>query len=132
MVRCVPSFLGRIKVIRAFTIPSMAGDGLSTHLQKEVNVMQQEISKIQEELVQLDTKMDIKFQEFKDEFKRDLQTLLGQYFGSPNAGVTGKRKGVMRGAPPGFAPKDFVAPIPGQVPAALSTLPFVDMSNVHL
>ncbi|MBA0859949.1 hypothetical protein Goshw_012363, partial [Gossypium schwendimanii] len=78
--------------------------------------MQQEISKLQEELVRLDAKMNTKFQEFNDEFRGDLQTLLGQYFGQPTTGVTGKRKGVMGGAPPGFAPKEFVEPNASQVP----------------
>lgn len=40
-------------------------------------MIQQELSKLQEELLQLDNKMDTKFQEVKDEFKEDLQALLG-------------------------------------------------------
>ncbi|TYG46582.1 hypothetical protein ES288_D11G267500v1 [Gossypium darwinii] len=38
----------------------------------------------------------------------------------------------MRGAPPCFTPKDFVAPIPGQVLAGVITRPLADMSSIHL
>lgn len=89
----------------------MAGDGISTRLQKEVSLVQQEISKFQE-LVHLDSKMNIKLQEFKEKFKGDLQSLLEHYFGPPNAATTvgvGKGKGVLR-APPGLAPKESIAP----------------------
>ncbi|MBA0803436.1 hypothetical protein Gohar_013645 [Gossypium harknessii] len=94
--------------------------------------MQQEISKLQEELVRLDAKMDTKFQEFNDEFRGNIQTLLGQYFGQPTTRVTGKRKGVMGGAPPGFAPKEFVEPNTSQVPVGASVIPLVDVGNAHL
>ncbi|MBA0561144.1 hypothetical protein Golob_017993 [Gossypium lobatum] len=94
--------------------------------------MQQEISKLQEELVRLDAKMNTKFQEFNDEFRGDLQTSLGQYFEQPTTGVTGKRKGVMGGAPPGFAPKEFVEPNASQVPVGASVIPLVDVGSTHL
>lgn len=92
----------------------MAGDGVSTRLQKEVVSMQQEISKIQEEMGLLETKMENRLKEFKEEFRGDLQAMLGQYFGPPsksslvNATVD-KGKGVL-GAPPGFSPKDSNLP----------------------
>ncbi|KAK5838446.1 hypothetical protein PVK06_007176 [Gossypium arboreum] len=83
----------------------MAGDGVSTRLQKEVGGLHQEVSKLQEEIVRLETKMEARFQEFKDEFRGDLQALLGQYFGPPPTGptahsTTNKGKGVL-GAPLG-------------------------------
>ncbi|MBA0687024.1 hypothetical protein Goari_014587 [Gossypium aridum] len=97
-----------------------------------VSGIQQEISKLQEELVRLDAKMNTKFQEFNDEFRGDLQTLLGQYFGQPTTGVTGKRKGVMGGSPPGFAPKEFVEPNASQVLVGASVIPLVDVGSAHL
>ncbi|KAK5843477.1 hypothetical protein PVK06_005934 [Gossypium arboreum] len=71
--------------------------------------------------------MDTKFQEFKDKFRGDLQTLLGQYFGRPTIGVIGKGKGVMGGAPPGFAPKDFVTPNASQVLAEVEIGHYLDL-----
>ncbi|KAH1072510.1 hypothetical protein J1N35_024838 [Gossypium stocksii] len=58
--------------------------------------------------------METRFQEFKEKFCGDLQLLLGQYFSPPPGGslvnvVTDKGKGVL-GAPPGFVPKETVAP----------------------
>ncbi|KAG8503273.1 hypothetical protein CXB51_001257 [Gossypium anomalum] len=92
----------------------MVGDGVSTRLQKEVGGMEQEISKIQDEIVRLETKMETRLQEFKDEFQGDLQALLGQYFGPPPKGPSlngtlDKGKGVL-GAPSGFLPKDSELP----------------------
>ncbi|XP_012453555.1 uncharacterized protein LOC105775598 [Gossypium raimondii] len=88
----------------------MAGDGVSTRLQKEVGGMQQEISKIHEEITRVETKLEQRLQDFKTEFQGDLQVLLSQYFGPPpvgsSANVSGdKGKGVL-GAPPGFGPKN--------------------------
>ncbi|KAG8495472.1 hypothetical protein CXB51_013116 [Gossypium anomalum] len=87
--------------------------------------MQQEISKLQEEFVRLEAKMENRFQEFKEEFRADLQALLGQYFGPPPATHTDKGKGVL-GAPPGFPSKEKEAP---QVPIG-TTLP--DSGSVHM
>ncbi|PPS19195.1 hypothetical protein GOBAR_AA01386 [Gossypium barbadense] len=90
------------QVSKLTSIPTMAGDGVSTRLQKE------------------------------DKFRGDLQTLLGQYFGPPTIGVIGKGKGVMGGAPPCFAPKDFVTPNASQVLAEVSVALPVDVGSVHL
>lgn len=43
--------------------------------------------------------------------------MLKQYFRPPNARVTGKKKRVLGGAPPGFDPKGSVTSSSGQVPA---------------
>lgn len=108
----------------------MAGDGVSTRLQKEVGGMQQEISKIHEEMAHLETKMENRLKEFKEEFWGDLQTLLSQYFGPPPksppvAGTVEKGKGVL-GAPPTFPLKDSVPP---QVQTGPS---FAEGGSVHL
>ncbi|KAG8495806.1 hypothetical protein CXB51_007710 [Gossypium anomalum] len=108
----------------------MAGDSVSTRLQKEVGNMQQEISKIQEEIARLETKMETWLQEFKGEFREDLQAMLGQYFGpppkgSPENGAMDQGKGVLE-APPKFLPKDTEHP-----PAPRDPL-VADASSVHL
>ncbi|KAG8472604.1 hypothetical protein CXB51_034405 [Gossypium anomalum] len=92
----------------------MASDGVLTRLQKEVGSMQQEISKLQEVMLRLEAKIDTKFQEFKEEFRGDLQALLDQYFGSlPTGslanGATDKGKGVLC-APLRFLPKETEFP----------------------
>ncbi|KAK5785257.1 hypothetical protein PVK06_039824 [Gossypium arboreum] len=107
----------------------MVVDGVSTRLQKEVGNMQQEISKIQEEVARLETKIETRLQEFKGEFREDLQSLLGQYFGplpkGPSVnGATDKGKGVL-GAPPGFPLRDTENP-----PAPMDLL-VADTSSVH-
>ncbi|KAL1155954.1 hypothetical protein V6Z11_A08G059500 [Gossypium hirsutum] len=92
--------------------------------------MQQEISKIQEEITRLETKMETRFQEFKEEFRGDLQALLGQYFGPPppkgpsTTGAVDKGKGVL-GAPPGFLPKD------NELPPSPADQNVADGSSVH-
>ncbi|KAG8497362.1 hypothetical protein CXB51_008586 [Gossypium anomalum] len=75
----------------------MIGDVVSTRLQKEMGSMQQEISKIHEEMARLEATIDSKFQGFREEFRGDLQALLSKYFD--------KGKGVL-GAPPGFPQKE--------------------------
>ncbi|KAH1096309.1 hypothetical protein J1N35_013230 [Gossypium stocksii] len=70
-----------------------------------------------------------KMLEFKEEFREDLQVLLGQYFrpppsGPPTNGVKDKGKGVL-GAPPGFLPKNT------ELPQAPIDLKLVDTSSVH-
>ncbi|KAK5846239.1 hypothetical protein PVK06_002516 [Gossypium arboreum] len=54
----------------------MAGEGVTTHLQKDVTVLQQEVQNIQREFSQLDVKFDAKLetrlQRFKYEFKGEI------------------------------------------------------------
>ncbi|TYI05474.1 hypothetical protein ES332_A10G090400v1 [Gossypium tomentosum] len=88
------------------------------------------LSKLQEEMMRLETKMDTKLQEFKEEFRGDLQALLGQYFGPPPNGPSttstlDKGKSVL-GAPPGFSSKDTEVP---NVPLGHN---LVDMGSVNL
>ncbi|KAH1055374.1 hypothetical protein J1N35_033439 [Gossypium stocksii] len=111
----------------------MVGDDVTTRLEKEVSVLQQEVSKRQEELARLDTKMETRLQVFKEEFKGELHSLFGQYLGhsNPATGATAKRKGVLGGPPPGFAPKDSVDPTNGQVPASVSTHSIPELGSVH-
>ncbi|KAH1031484.1 hypothetical protein J1N35_043658 [Gossypium stocksii] len=63
----------------------MARDKVSTRSQKEMGNMQQEISKIQDEMTQmearLEAKMDSKLREIKEEFRGDLRALLGRIVG---------------------------------------------------
>ncbi|KAG8493301.1 hypothetical protein CXB51_010861 [Gossypium anomalum] len=65
----------------------MTGDGVSTHLQKEVSGLQQKVSKLQEDFVRLEAKVETRLQEFKEEFRGDLQMLLSRYFGPPRMGL---------------------------------------------
>ncbi|KAB2007909.1 hypothetical protein ES319_D10G062500v1 [Gossypium barbadense] len=88
----------------------MAGEDVSTRLQKEVSNMQQEISKFQEKLVHLEVKMESRLKELRTELRGDLQSLFVQYFGPPPTGLPAtaaadKDKRVL-GAPPRFLPKD--------------------------
>ncbi|KAG8483504.1 hypothetical protein CXB51_022371 [Gossypium anomalum] len=94
----------------------MAGDGVSTRMQKEMGNMQQEISKIHEEMARLETTMDSKFQAFREEFRGDLHALLNKYFD--------KGKGVL-GVPPGFPQKEGDALNVSLGPT------FADMSSVQ-
>lgn len=70
----------------------MAGDRVSTRLQKEIVSVQQDVSKLQAELgrleVKMETQMDTKFQEFRNEIRTDLQALLEQYLGQLKLGPT--------------------------------------------
>lgn len=76
----------------------------------------------------LETKMETKFQEFKDEFRGDLQALLGQYFGLPANRTMEKGKVVLE-ALPGFPPKYAGV---ANAPTGPSVIPSVDVSSVHL
>ncbi|KAK5793996.1 hypothetical protein PVK06_035185 [Gossypium arboreum] len=71
--------------------------------------------------------METRFQEFKEDFRGDIQALLGQYFGPPPSGPpvnVDKRKGVL-GAPPRFLPKDT------ECPKAPVDPKLTDASSVH-
>ncbi|TYH34019.1 hypothetical protein ES332_D13G099500v1 [Gossypium tomentosum] len=104
----------------------MAGDGVTTRLQKNVIFLQQEFQKMQWEISQMDGKIDVRLEtylqgfknDFKGEIKPELQTLRSelhglfeQYFGSlivpSNVATQDRGKGVMgsRPPPPGFPPK---------------------------
>ncbi|KAH1045843.1 hypothetical protein J1N35_036627 [Gossypium stocksii] len=100
----------RMEVSKPYSIPTMTGDSVTTRLQKEVSCLQQDMSKIQEKMARLDVRVDSKFQEFREEFRNNLQALLGQYFGHPMTGPSagiGKDKGKwVLGAPLRFPPKD--------------------------
>ncbi|KAK5812739.1 hypothetical protein PVK06_028177 [Gossypium arboreum] len=54
----------------------MVGEGATTRVQKEVNVLQQEIVKVQGELSQIESRLDAKFEArllgFKEEFRSEL------------------------------------------------------------
>ncbi|TYH48721.1 hypothetical protein ES332_D10G086600v1 [Gossypium tomentosum] len=92
----------------------MAGEGISTRLQKEVSNMQQEISEFQEKFVYLEVKMESRLKELRTELRGDFQSLFIQYLGPPPTGLPvtaagDKDKGVL-GAPLGFLPKDSDPP----------------------
>ncbi|KAK5792971.1 hypothetical protein PVK06_034104 [Gossypium arboreum] len=66
----------------------MANDGVTTRLQKEISQLQQEFTQLK---LDLDTKIDTKFQSFHDmikgkirtEIRTGLQALFEQYMGQP-------------------------------------------------
>ncbi|TYI15150.1 hypothetical protein ES332_A08G167300v1 [Gossypium tomentosum] len=54
----------------------MVGEGATTRVQKKVNVLQQEMVKVQGELSQIESRLDAKFEArllgFKEEFRSEL------------------------------------------------------------
>ncbi|KAK5771699.1 hypothetical protein PVK06_047937 [Gossypium arboreum] len=99
----------------------MAGDGVTTRLQKDVFVLQQEMVKVQNELSQLDSKWDTKiearFKGFKEEFQVEIHFLFEKYLGNTTASNTtttiqAKGKGVLGGLPPRFLAKDNLKALP--------------------
>ncbi|KAA3472231.1 Retrovirus-related Pol polyprotein from transposon 297 family [Gossypium australe] len=107
----------------------MVGDGVTTRMQKELGLMQGELTQLQVEFSQLDAKIDARLKEFQEgiksevrsevrsELQSELHSLFKQYFGqSPPVLITGagmaKGKGIL-GSPPGFPVKDhlLVSPI---------------------
>lgn len=98
----------------------MAGDGVTTKLQKEVTIIQQKIRKIQNELSQLDLKWDAKmedhFQRFKDS-QMEMHSLFGKYMGNTTVAsvlttAQAKGKGVLGGPPLEFPTKDSLKALP--------------------
>lgn len=107
----------------------MVGEGISTHLQKEVTHLQQEMAKLQTDFSQWDKHLDGRFKELKDEFhselKVELQGLFEQYLGKViGSASTGQSpdigKGILGGPPLGFPPKE-----------AQPTSPRVDLGVPH-
>ncbi|PPD88400.1 hypothetical protein GOBAR_DD14661 [Gossypium barbadense] len=92
----------------------MTGEGVTTRFQKEVNILQQEMVKVQGELSQMESTLDPKFEVrllgFKEEFKFGLPDSYEQYFGSSgstnNEAAQGKGKGILRRPPPSFPLKE--------------------------
>ncbi|KAK5793594.1 hypothetical protein PVK06_034746 [Gossypium arboreum] len=82
---------------------------------KDVVVLQQEMEKVQNEFSQLeskwDTKMDVQFQGFKEDFQMEMCSLFEKYLGNTTASNTttttqAKGKGVLEGPPRRLPAKD--------------------------
>lgn len=100
----------------------MTGDGISTRMQKEIGQIQGELSHMQLELSQWDTRLDTKLKDLQAEIKSEvrselrsklrseLHSLFEQYLGPQQPSVVGnastsRGKGVL-GTPPGFPPQE--------------------------
>ncbi|KAG8473621.1 hypothetical protein CXB51_036012 [Gossypium anomalum] len=99
----------------------MAGDGITTRLQKDMGVMQKDMGLMQQELAQLqtnvsqmDTRIESRFKEFHETIKvgiqTELQNFFDQYVGRATPTTQGqtldKGKEVLGGTPLGFPPKE--------------------------
>ncbi|KAK5794473.1 hypothetical protein PVK06_035702 [Gossypium arboreum] len=89
--------------------------GVTTRLQKDTRHLKQEMTKLQVELSQWDTKLGTRLKEFKEEFhgelKLELQGLFKQYLGNLVFAYSAtpsidRGKGVLGGPPSSFALKD--------------------------
>ncbi|TYI32586.1 hypothetical protein ES332_A04G074800v1 [Gossypium tomentosum] len=108
----------------------MAVEGVSTRIQKELGMMQEELTQLQAEFSQLDARIDARLKDFQEglksevrsevqsELRSELHSLFEQYFGQvppvPITGLaSGKGKGIL-GSPPGFLAKEhlIVSPMP--------------------
>ncbi|KAH1092150.1 hypothetical protein J1N35_019407 [Gossypium stocksii] len=95
----------------------MAGDA---RLQKEVNVLQQEMVKIQGKPAHLDTELEPKLEawwqafkeELKGEIRTDIHSLFERYLGNPtassNVSAQAKGKEILGGPPLGFPAKESI------------------------
>ncbi|KAH1121481.1 hypothetical protein J1N35_004641 [Gossypium stocksii] len=93
----------------------MDGDGVTTCLQKDVGLLQQEVVKLQGELSKWDVKLETRLKEFKDDFKSELRfelhNLFEQYLGNltlttSNTVAQVKGKKILGGPPPRFPLKE--------------------------
>ncbi|KAG8480509.1 hypothetical protein CXB51_024639 [Gossypium anomalum] len=117
----------------------MAVEGESTRMQKELGLLQRELTQLQVEFAQLDARIDARLKDFQEgiksevrsevrsELRSELNSLFEQYFGQNPpitvAGVaTGKGKGIL-GSPLGFSAREhlLVSPISDLVHSNMSS-----------
>ncbi|KAH1057019.1 hypothetical protein J1N35_035084 [Gossypium stocksii] len=71
----------------------MANNGVTMRLQKEMGLLQHELSQLQVELTRIDAKLDSCFKDFhhklKGEIRSELQFLFEQYLGQSSMGAAG-------------------------------------------
>lgn len=86
----------------------MAGDGVITQLQKDMEMMQKGLSQLQAEMAQMDGRIESYLEAFHDKIKGkqrvDLKALLEQYMGQSSVAGLGpsldKGKGILGELPP--------------------------------
>ncbi|MBA0655615.1 hypothetical protein Goklo_008082 [Gossypium klotzschianum] len=98
----------------------MANGGVTIPLQKEMGLLEHEMSQLQLEFIKLDTKLESRFKDLRDEFKgeirSELHSLFEQYFGqsatSAHGMVQDRGKGILGTPPLGFHPRTvYLSPV---------------------